>query len=38
MLLSGPNGVGKSHLLSHWRDQLDPRCGVTRYSVEVITN
>jgi general secretion pathway protein A len=25
MLLSGPNGVGKSHLLSHWRDQLDPR-------------
>ena len=25
MLLSGPNGVGKSHLLSHWKDQLDPR-------------
>ena len=25
MLLSGPNGVGKSHLLGHWRNQLDPR-------------
>lgn len=25
MLLSGPNGVGKSRLLGHWRDQLDPR-------------
>lgn len=25
MLLSGPNGIGKSHLLSHWRDQLDTR-------------
>lgn len=25
MLLSGPNGVGKSHLVSHWKDQLDPR-------------
>ncbi len=25
MLLSGPNGVGKSHLVSHWKDKLDPR-------------
>lgn len=25
MLLSGPNGVGKSRLLGHWRDQLDTR-------------
>lgn len=25
MLLSGPNGVGKSRLLGYWRDQLDPR-------------
>ena len=25
MLLSGPNGIGKSHLLGHWRDQLDTR-------------
>ena len=33
MLLSGPNGVGKSYLLSHWRDQLDPR----RYQPIAIT-
>ena len=25
MLLSGPNGVGKSHLVSHWKDGLDLR-------------
>ncbi len=25
MLLSGPNGIGKSRLLAHWRDQLDAR-------------
>lgn len=25
MLLSGPNGIGKSRLLGHWRDQLDTR-------------
>ncbi len=25
MLLSGPNGIGKSRLLGYWRDQLDPR-------------
>ncbi len=25
MLLSGPNGVGKSHLVSHWKERLDPR-------------
>jgi general secretion pathway protein A len=25
MLLSGPNGVGKSHLVSCWKDQLNPR-------------
>lgn len=25
MLLSGPNGVGKSHLVSHWQEQLDRR-------------
>ena len=25
MLLSGPNGIGKSRLLGHWRDQLNPR-------------
>ena len=25
MLLSGSNGVGKSRLLGHWRDQLDTR-------------
>ena len=33
LLLTGPNGVGKSHLLSHWRDQLDPR----RYGPLAIT-
>jgi type II secretory pathway predicted ATPase ExeA len=25
MLLSGPNGVGKSYLVSHWQQALDPR-------------